>query len=54
LEYYKNKKVRLTKNKLPFELVYTEDYKSRLDAQTRKYQIKKWKSGKAVERLFIK
>ena len=40
-----------TKNRLPCVLVYTEQYQNRSDAQTREYQIKKWKSRKAIERL---
>lgn len=51
LKYHKNQKVRTTKDKLPFELVYTEIYVNRSEAQTREYQIKKWKSRKAIERL---
>jgi len=44
-------KVRSTKNNLPFILKYTENFKTRGEAQSREYQVKKWKSRKAVERL---
>ena len=54
LVYHQAKKVKSTKNKLPFVLLYTEDYISRSEAQTREYQIKKWKSREAIERLFKK
>lgn len=54
LEYHRNKKVKSTKDKLPFELIYIESYESRSEAQTREYQIKKWKSRKAIERLINK
>jgi len=54
LDDHCKKKCRSTKNKLPFEVVYTEEYKNRSEAQHREYQIKKWKSRKAIERLFKK
>jgi len=51
---HRNKKVKSTKNKLPFELKYAEQYNSRGEAQSREYQIKNWKSRKAIERLINK
>lgn len=47
-------KVKSTKNKLPFVLKYTENFKTRGEAQSREHQIKKWKSRKAIERLINK
>ena len=44
-------RVRSTKNKLPFKLVHEESFSSRNEAQSREYQIKKWKSREAIERL---
>lgn len=46
--------VSSTKYNLPFELKYTEEYNNRSEAQSREYQIKKWKSRKAIERLMNK
>lgn len=51
---HKNGKVYSTKHKLPYTLMYTESHQDRSNAQTREYQIKKWKSRKAIERLFKK
>jgi len=51
LEYHRSQKVKSTKNKLPFDVVCIENYNDRSSAQTREYQIKKWKSRKAIERL---
>ncbi len=53
LDYHNSKRVKSTKNKLPFELIYNEGFNSRSDAQTREYQIKKWKSRQAIERLIM-
>ncbi len=33
--------------------MYIEKFETRSEAQTREYQIKKWKSRKAIERLII-
>ncbi len=44
-------KVRSTKNKLPCQLIYQENHGTRSEAQAREYQIKKWKSRAAIERL---
>ena len=44
-------KVFSTKSKLPCTLLFTEQYLNRSEAQSREYQIKKWKSRKAIERL---
>lgn len=51
---HKEGKVKSTKNKLPFKLVYTENFNNKSQAQTREYQIKKWKSRKAIEKLVNK
>lgn len=54
LKQHGDKKVKSTKNKLPFTLAYTEQYNSRSEAQTREYKIKRWKSRRAIERLINK
>lgn len=52
LDKHTKGRVKSTKNKLPLKLVYEESFTSRSDAQSREYQIKKWKSRRAIERLF--
>jgi putative endonuclease len=47
-----NGKVNATKHKLPFTLKYFEEFTTRGEAQSREYQIKNWKSRKAIEKLF--
>ena len=43
--------VSSTKRKLPATLIHREPYPDRRAAQSREYQIKKWKSRGAIERL---
>lgn len=40
-----------TKNKGPWEIFHTEEYKTEVEAIRRERQIKKWKSRRAIERL---
>ena len=47
-------KVKSTKSKLPVQLVYSEYYPTRGEAQKREYQIKRWKSKKLIESLIRK
>lgn len=54
LKAHMSGKVFYTKSRLPAELVYTEKYLTRSEAQTREYQIKSWKKRKAIEKLFTK
>ena len=51
LKEHSRGRVKSTKNKLPFKLVHQESYSNRSEAQSREYQIKKWKSRKSIERL---
>lgn len=51
LKYHQTGKVRSTKHKLPVELVYQEEFPTRGKAQSKEYQIKKWKKRKSIERL---
>jgi putative endonuclease len=44
-------KVRSTKSKKPWVLLYSEAYVNRSKAFARESQIKSWKSRKAIERL---
>ena len=48
------RRVRSTKTKMPCEIIYQELHPDRSSAQSREYQIKKWKSRKAIERLVKK
>lgn len=54
IERHKSGKVTSNKDKLPLELIYSEEFISRGEAQAREYQIKDWKSRKAIERLINK
>jgi putative endonuclease len=40
-----------TKGYAPWQLVYTEEYNSKLEAQARERQLKSWKSHKAIDEL---
>ena len=51
LEYHQKGRVRSTKNKLPFSLCFSKEFRTRSEAQSFEYKIKKWKSRKAIERL---
>lgn len=42
---------RYTKSRLPVKLAYSEEYPTLSEAKKREYQIKKWKSRLAIERL---
>ena len=54
LKNHSRGEVKSTKNKLPFILIYQEDYETRSQAQKREYQIKRWKKRSAIERLLKK
>ncbi len=52
LEMHNNGCVMSTKRYLPWEIIYWEFFESLKEARVRELQIKKWKSRRAVERLF--
>lgn len=54
LKEHAQERVKSTKNKLPFKLIYIENFVTRGLAQKREYQIKKWKSRTAIEKLINK
>lgn len=54
LNNHYNGEVKSTKHKLPFVLIYTENYNTKSEAQKREYQIKRWKKRVAIERLLKK
>ncbi|MFH2097347.1 MAG: GIY-YIG nuclease family protein [bacterium] len=44
-------KVRSTKSKAPWGLIYYKSFKTRSEAQVRERQIKSWKKRSAIEKL---
>jgi putative endonuclease len=51
LAYHNYGRQRSTKNRIPFTLVYTEQFASRIEAEARERQIKSYKGGLAFKRL---
>ncbi len=51
LNYHNSGKQQSTKNRIPFELVLSEEYMTREEALRREKQIKSWKGGEAFKRL---
>jgi len=54
LNQHNKNKVRSTKNKGPWEIVYTEKFKTKSEAYRREKQIKSYKRGEAFKKLFKK
>jgi len=46
--------VKSTKSFVPWKVVYREPFGTRSEAVKRERQLKRWKSRKAIERLFEK
>jgi putative endonuclease len=42
---------RSTKSRIPFELIYSEEYNSKTEALKREKQIKSYKGGEALKKL---
>ena len=51
LAYHNAGKQRSTKNRIPFVLVYTENYSPKDEALNREKQIKSYKGGEAFKKL---
>ena len=51
LAYHNSGRQRSTKNRVPFELVYSESLDNKQDALKREKQIKNFKGGEAFRRL---
>jgi putative endonuclease len=51
IAYHNSGRQRSTKNRIPFILVYTEQFASRIEAEARERQIKSYKGGLAFKRL---
>jgi putative endonuclease len=51
LKYHNSGKQRYTKHRLPFKLVYSEEFDNKTDALKREKLIKHFKGGEAFKRL---
>lgn len=51
LKYHNKGKVRSTKYRRPWQLVYKEEYPTLKEAMKRERQIKSWKSRDSIEKL---
>lgn len=49
--FHNHNRVKSTKNKGPWQLAYSESYKSRSEAQKRELQIKSYKGGNNFKKL---
>lgn len=54
LAAHRKGEVKTTKSALPIELVYSEYFPTRGEAQKKEYQIKRWKSRRLIESLIRK
>jgi putative endonuclease len=45
---------KYTRSRQPWKLVYTEEFETKIEAQRREREIKKWKSRKKIEELINK
>ena len=51
LHRHNNSQTRSTKNGIPWEVVYTEDYPTKSEAYRREFEIKSYKSGILFKKL---
>lgn len=51
LEFHNSGLQKSTKNRIPFKLIYTEQYETKKEALKREKQIKSYKGGTAFKRL---
>ena len=54
LKDHNNGNTRSTKYFSPWEIVYSEEYKTKEEARNRERQLKKWKSRVRIEELILK
>jgi len=54
LEQHNSGKIRSTKNGNPWQLVYTEEFRTKHEAYKRELQIKSYKGGQAFKNLIKK
>ena len=53
LHYHNAGKQRSTKHRIPFELIYSENFELKAEAIKREKQIKAFKGGQAFHQLFM-
>ena len=53
LRFHNNGLQRSTRNRVPFELVYTEELSDKKEALKRENKIKSYKGGEAFKKLLI-
>ncbi len=51
LKEHNSRKTRSLRHRLPLDLIYLEEFKSKRDAKARECQIKSWKGGESFKRL---
>jgi putative endonuclease len=51
LSFHNEGKQRSTRKRIPFKIIYTEEYTSRVQALKRERQIKSWKGGLQFKKL---
>ena len=51
LLFHNSGKQRSTKNRIPFRIIWVEEYPNRIVALKREKQIKAWKGGEAFRKL---
>ena len=54
LEEHNSGKTRSTRVGRPWFLIYTEGFLSRSEAQSREYQLKRFRGGEALKKLLIR
>jgi putative endonuclease len=54
LNDHNNGNTRSTKYFVPWEIAYSEEYKTKKEARDRERQLKKWKNRERIEELIIK
>ena len=53
LKRHNNGRVRSTKSRLPWRLIYQEEYKTKQKAYRRELQVKRYKGGQAFKKLLM-
>ena len=51
LDFHNSGKQRSTRHRIPFKIIYTEEYVDKSDALKREKQIKSYKGGNAFKKL---
>ena len=51
LDRHNNGESRYTKSGIPWQIMHTEEYRTRKEAMSREHHIKKWKSRKMIKKL---